>query len=144
MRWTLLQSANPFHCWKLEQDGFIAELKYNKESHSFRVEATDKRLFFIEKTGLLQNKFLIRNEYNVIAAEISSAKDLHSGAVILDNKKYNYFLKDNLLVLSSKKEKAPFSTEIKDRNALDRQQLCALLFCTLRIARSHKAEPAIA
>jgi len=70
MRWALTQSTNQLRSWQLKENEFIAALKYNKKAHSFRIAASDKRLFFIEKTGFLQNKFLVRTEYSVITGEI--------------------------------------------------------------------------
>ena len=146
MRWALTHSANQLHYWKLEQDELTAELKYNKQAQSFRITASDKRLFFIEKTGFLQNKFLLRTEYSVIAGEIFPVRNWHSGIAILDKRKYNYFLKDALLVLASKKENFSLAIEIDSASILNQTEFCALLFGTLRIvAKSYKnrAEPAL-
>lgn len=147
MRWALTQSTNQLHYWKMQQDEFTAEIKYNQQAQSFRLTADDKRLFFIEKAGFLQNKFLLRTEYSVVAAEVYPVKNWHSGIVSTDNKKFNYLLKDNLLVLSSKKENLSLAIELDDTDKLGQSELCALLFSTLRIlSRSHaaKTQPALA
>jgi hypothetical protein len=131
MRWNLTQSTDQFNRWKLEQNE-TAEIKYNKESQSFRITASDKRLFFIDKTGFFQNRFLIRTEYSVITAEILPKK-MHSGVVIFENKKYHYERVENSMVVSRSKDDLSFPIEINDIASLDQPQLYALLFSTLRI-----------
>ena len=131
MRWNLTQATDQFNRWKLEKSE-TAEIKYNKESHSFRITASDKRLFFIDKTGFFQNKFLIRTEYSVITAEILPKKT-HSGVVIFENKKYYYERTENSIVVSRSKDGLSLPIEIHDIASLDQPQLYALLFSTLRV-----------
>jgi len=140
MKWALKQSTNQLHYWKMEQHEFNAELKYNQLAQSFRLTAGDKRLFFIEKAGFLQNKFLLRTEYSVVAAEIYPVKNWHAGIVSIDHKKTNYSLKDNLLVLSSKKDNLSLAIELEDVERLNQSELCALLFSTVRVLTASYAE----
>lgn len=131
MRWNLTQPADQFNRWQLEESE-TAEVKYNKESHSFRITASDKRLFFIDKTGFFQNKFLIRTEYSIIAAEILPKK-MNSGVMVFDNKKYHYELTEHSITVSRNKDNFLLSFEIDDTTLLDQVQLFALLFSTLRV-----------
>jgi hypothetical protein len=144
MRWNLTQSTSQFNRWKLEQTE-TAEIKYNKESHSFRIIASDKRLFFLDKTGFLQNRFLIRTEYNVIAGEILPRKP-HSGLVIFENKKYNYLIKEDSIVVYSKKGDFSLTIRINGTAVSGQTELYALLFGTLRLAIAYqaKSEPVLA
>lgn len=130
MRWNLTQSTYQFNRWKLEQSE-TAEIKYNKASHSFRITASDKRLFFIDKTGFFQNKFLVRTEYSVIAAEIHPKK-MNSGIMVFDNKKYHYELKEKSITVSRNKDQFLLCVEIDDTTPLDQLELYSLLFSTLR------------
>lgn len=143
MIWALTETTNQFNSWKLEMDIFSAELKYNKKAQSFRItDGGDKRLFFIEKTGLLQNKFLIRTEYSVITGEVHPNGDGHSGVVVLENKKYHYLFKNNVLTFSSKKQFFP-SIEMVNVDKTDQKEFFGLLFGTLRvIQKSYKMETA--
>ena len=133
MKWALTQSTDQFRQWKLEQDDSSSELKYNVQAQTFRLTAGYKRLFFIEKTGFLQNKFLIRTEYSVITGEILPMKNWRSGIVVFENKKYNFSLQESSLVLSSKKEGLLPAIELKDTQSLNQTELYALLFGTLRV-----------
>ena len=68
-------------------------------------------------------------------------KNWHSGIAILEDKKYNFVLKDTLLVLLSKKQKFAIEIEINEAIISDTFEFCALLFGTLRVmAKSYKAE----
>lgn len=145
MRWVLTKSTNQFHYWKLDQDDSSSDLKYNTQAQSFRLTAGDKRLFFIEKTGFLQNKFLIRTEYSVVTGEILPMKNWRSGIIVFENKKYNFSLLENSIVFSSKKESFAPNIEIASTQSLQQVELYALLFGTLRvIAKSGKAKEALA
>lgn len=131
MKWALAQQTSQFHCWKLEQNEFYADLKYNKNSYSFRISAKDKRLFFIEKTGFLQHKFLIRTEYSLIIGEILPVKNSNSGFVLFENRKYGYSLTETQLNITSKKENFSTSIDINNTDTPDQNEFCALLFGAL-------------
>lgn len=133
MRWALTQSTNQLHNWKLEQSESAAEIKYNHHAQSFRQTAGDQRLFFIEKTGFLQHKFLIRTEYSVIVGEVFPLKNGHSGMIVFEEKKYKFFLKENLLTMVSKKQNFSLEIAIANSNNLDPFEVYALLFGTLRV-----------
>jgi hypothetical protein len=140
MRWALTQSTNQFHYWKLEQHESFTELKYNKQAQSFRQIARDKRLFFIEKTGFLQHKFLLRTEYSVVAGEVFPLKKWRSGIIVFEGKKFQFLFRDGFLVVSSKKQEFYLEIEIPDSKGIDQQELYALLFGTLRVVvtETHK------
>lgn len=144
MRWALTQTTKQFHCWKLEGLDFSAEVKYNKEVHSFRIMADDKRLFFIERTGLLQQKFLLKTEYSVVLGETHS-RSWESGAAIYKGRKFHYTLKENLFIVVSRKQEVSFAIEIDNTLKHDPFEFCVLLFGTLKIvSKIYKAEPDVA
>lgn len=141
MRWSLTEATTQLNCWKLELPHQTAEFKYNKKAHSFRIAAGDKRLFFIEKTGLLQHKFLVRTEYSVIIGEIYPVHGWQSGIVSIDSKKINYKSKDGFLIVSSKKDEFAVALEVNNITQIDLEEFCALLFGTLRVlAKSFKTQ----
>lgn len=140
MRWSLTHSTNQLHFWKMEEDECNAEIKYNEQVKSFRLTAGDKRLFFIERAGFLQNKYILRTEYSIVAGEVYPEKNWRSGIAIMEDKKSQYLLKDNLLALSSKKENFSLTIEVNDSNNLNPSELFALLFSSLRVlTKSHAA-----
>jgi hypothetical protein len=145
MRWLLTDPFNQHRFWKLEDEQFIAELKYNVQAQSFRLASGDKRLFFIEKAGFLQNKYFLKTEYSIVTAEVSPAKDWHSGFIVIASKKFNYFLKNDLLTLSSKKEIFSMSIEISNANDINQSELFALLFSSLKVVtNSYKVNHSLA
>ena len=145
MKWLLTNSFNQHRFWKLEDEQFIAELKFNDQAQSFRLTAEDKRLFFIEKAGFLQNKYFLKTEYSIITGEVSPARDWHSGIIVIESKKFNYFLKNDLLTLSSKKESFSMSIEINHVNDINQSELFALLFSSLKVVtNSYKVNHSLA
>jgi hypothetical protein len=145
MRWLLTDPFNQHRFWKLEDEQFIAELKYNVQAQSFRLASGDKRLFFIEKAGFLQNKYFLKTEYSIVTGEVSPAKDWRSGLIVIESKKFNYFLKNDLLTMSSKKESLSMSIEINNAINITQSELFALLFSSLKIvANVYKATRSLA
>lgn len=71
-------------------------LKYNPKHQSARLShGTYQRLFFFENAG---GKITFRNEYGMDTGSISSDRwDKSEGHIIIDSKKYNYRLHENLL-----------------------------------------------
>jgi hypothetical protein len=133
MRWVLKHSTTQLHYWKLEENETDAELKYNKEAHSLRIIADVRRLFFIERTGFLQHKFLLKTEYSLIAGEIYTSKNWNSGITVFEGKKFTYSLKENILTLSSKKDHQVFVIQIDSQELLNQFEFCALLWGSLKI-----------
>ena len=145
MKWLLEDPFNQHRFWKLEYEQFIAELKYNGQAQSFRLTSGDKRLFFIEKAGFLQNKYFLKTEYSIVTGEVFPAKDWHSGFIVIESKKFNYFLKNDLLTLSSKKENFLMSIEINNTNDINQSELFALLFSSLKVVtNSYKVKHSLA
>jgi len=133
MKWFLTHSTNQLHYWKMEEDEFPAELKYNDQAKSFRLTSDDKRLFFIERVGFLQSKYLLKTEYSIVIGEVYPVKNWHSGLITIENKKFNYFLQHDTLTLSTKKESFSLSVEISDANKVNPSEFFALLFSSLRL-----------
>lgn len=142
MKWALLQSTHQFRYWKLEDESFSAELKYNKDAQSFRIASKDKRLFFLERTGFLHQKFLLRTEYSVIAGEVLPIKNRRSGIAVYENKKYSFLVKDDLLIVSDKKQDYSTVTRLADHIELGGPEFYALVFGTLKVlAGVHQINP---
>ena len=133
MRWVLKPTNNQLRQWKLELDELSAELKYNEQVNSFRLTAADKRLFFIERVGFLQSRYLVKTEYSIDAGELSPGKNRHSGLVSTENKKFHYQLQDDVLLLFSKTERFTVAIEADDINTITQGELCALVFSTVRV-----------
>ena len=133
MRWILTHTTNELRYWKMDQGEQPAELKYNSKAQSFRLTAVDKRLFFIERTGFLQSKYLIRTEYSQLAGEMQPGKDIDAGIILVDGKKFRYSLNDSLLEFASKQKEFDLKIEADNINKIGAAELCALSFSTLRV-----------
>jgi hypothetical protein len=133
MRWVLKPTNNQLRYWKLDQDELGAELKYNEQVNSFRLTAADKRLFFIERVGFLQSRYLVKTEYSIDAGELSPGKNRHSGLVSTENKKFHYQLEDGVLLMFSKTETFTVTIEADDINTITQGELCALVFSSVRV-----------
>ena len=140
MKWALTQLTNEVHYWKMYNHELPVEMKYNGRAQSFRLTAGDKRLFFVERTGFLQSKYLVRTEYSQVVGEVHPGKSLHSGALIVDNKKFHYSLNNQLLEVAAKKEKFSLNIELDDIHKISPAELCALLFSTLKVMIRQAAE----
>ena len=139
MKW-LVQKNQP-KTWTLLEPGRNAELKYNNDGHSFRLSAADKRLFFLERKGLFQNRMLLKTEYNIVVGEIHFTPNIQSGQLILDNEKFGFSVKGEELYLFSGNHEH-FRAAITGLRQLDAFEFSALLFGLVRV--SHQHEPIMA
>jgi hypothetical protein len=137
MNWTLKGSSGPINHWILANDSsLIAELKYNRESNSFRLDAEDKRLFFLEKTGVLQKKMLLKTEYNVIAGEAHFIRNEKAGIILLEDSRLSFSMKDAYVYLL-KKHKNIEHFFIDQMDKLKVFEFTSLLFSLVRIHEHH-------
>lgn len=99
MRWVLTSSPNAaleeYHL--LDDDSCKLILKYNPRHRSVRISSGSfQRLFFIESTGSLSGKTLMKNEYGMEIGSVSSDKSSNTdGLVSIEEKKYHYHAQDN-------------------------------------------------
>src|SRR5688572_24581138 len=105
MRWDVTKTANGSRHWKTMDEEPGAILKYNYEGHSVRLSSDDKRLFFLEKTGMLHTKILLKTEYSVLAGAIHFEKNRSSGEFEVHADKYFFHVTDNRLILLEKQKK---------------------------------------
>ena len=142
MKWALIHVTNDLHFWKMDQDNWSAELKYNQRAQTFRLAAGDKRLFFVERTGFLQSKFIVRTEYSQLIGEVHPGKNRRSGVATIENKRFNYLLAEHLLQLSGKEGIISLAIDTNDITTLTTAELCALIFSTLRVAGKQRVTEA--
>ena len=140
MKWALTQTTNEVHYWTMYQGELLAEMKYNGRAQSFRLTAGDKRLFFVERTGFLQNKYLVRTEYSQVVGEVHPGKNVQSGFLVMDNNKFHYELSNKVLELANKNEKFVVTIEVEEMSKVNAAELCALLFSTARVMMKQRAE----
>ena len=128
MKWTLTKKVNHSDHWQLEGIDHPIELRYNPQARSFRLNAGQKRIYFLERTGFFQSKLLITTEYNVKAGECYFIKNRFSGILQHDNYKYEFRVNRDHISLCEK-NKEPFDrVDIDNLDNLDNFEFCALLF----------------
>jgi hypothetical protein len=133
MRWALTASDNQLRYWKLDECDLGAELKYNEQANSFRLTAADKRLYFIERVGFLQHRYLLKTEYSIEAGEVIPGRNWHSGVVSTEDQRFQYVFEDSSLLLFSKTETFTVAIKIDDMKSIGQAELCALVFSTVRV-----------
>lgn len=86
------QKNNAYELWY--NDKKILSLSFSNITKIARIETdSDKRVFFVEKKGFLQNKTVIRNEYGIKLGQLSSEKNAaDEGSIEMDGNKYGYSL----------------------------------------------------
>lgn len=144
MRWDLTNTLNDSNHWVLNEDKAKAGLRYNKEAHSIRLNTDDRRLFFLEKTGVLQSNMLLRTEYSVVVGESYFGKNRLSGIMVVNENKYSFEVKDDRLKLFNKQKKEVVSDiHIKYIQNLEQFEFAGLLFASALIAGKQKARLAL-
>ncbi len=95
MKWVSVNNNSSSHFYELwDTEKKLVSLSVSNRTKISRIEcASDKRLFFIEKRGLLQSKTVIKNEYGILMGELIGENwEANEGMIVLDGKKYAYSL----------------------------------------------------
>jgi len=76
----------------MEGEKKLVSLSISNKTKISRIECdTDKRLFFMERTGFLQNRTVIKNEYGIRMGELTGeTRESAKGIIELDGRRYNY------------------------------------------------------
>ena len=123
----------------------IASVKYNRQNNSIRIYSAERRLFFLNDVGLLQNKILLNTEYGVTIGESYPTKDHHKGVVHIGDKKYSYIIENNKLQLFDRRRNPVMNYNLPEEDALDNYEAAGILFTVtwlhseLNATTTHKA-----
>lgn len=146
MKWSLVSKMNNSNFWTLQDNEKLrAEMRYNRDAQSIRINAGDRRLYFLEQIGYLQNRMELKTEYSIVIGETYFNKDHLSGITILDGQKYSFTIEDDQLNLfENHRSKTTVSIEHLDQ--LDVYEFSALLFgfCISHLKTKMKREYEVA
>lgn len=142
MKWILKNGEGYIHHWQIETEEPVASVKYSEKSHSVRIDAQVRRLFFFEDTGVFIRKRLIKTEYGVVIGECYS-KDKNTGYIFIDKKRIFYSLKNNRLVLYRGNTKLAKAT-IDTFQQIDDYEISAIGFAFLWMCESGIVQKALA
>jgi hypothetical protein len=135
MRWVLSNTLNQSHYWILNGSDPKVELRYNSEAHSIRLNIPDKRLFFLERGGFLQNRILLKTEYNVVAGEHYCSRNWRTGILIQDKQKLSFSVDSDRLLLWTRQKELFVESTIEGLKGLDLFEFSGLLFALGKIYR---------
>lgn len=108
----------------------VANVKYNRENNSIRIFSSERRLFFLNSVGLLQNRILLNTEYGVTIGEIYP-KNSRKGAVHFGDDKFFYNIADNLLEIHDKKRRPVLNFNLAVGEKPDSYQTAGILFTAI-------------
>jgi hypothetical protein len=111
-----------------QESNEIATIKYNARSQSVRLHSNERRVFFLEQVGLLQNKILLKTEYGVQIGENYHIKHQHKGIFHLSKDKFSYWIEQNAIRIADKRRQIMASFSFENAKALDSYELSTLLF----------------
>ena len=123
----------------------IASVKYNRQNNSIRIFSSERRVFFLDDVGLLQNKILLNTEYGVTIGEVYPTRNHHKGVVHVGDNKYSYTIENNMLEIYDKRRRPVINYNLSDANTLDNYEVAGILFAVVWLltelngATTHKA-----
>lgn len=106
----------------------IATIKYSAQSQFVRLHSNERRVFFLEDVGLLQNKTLLKTEYGVQIGENFYTKQQHKGMLYLSKQKFHYTLDNDGVKIYNKRQQLIASFKLENATALNTAEVSALLF----------------
>lgn len=130
MKWVLSHQSYDHHRWLLRDAEEPAQFTYHLSHHSVRIKAKTARLFFLEETGFLHKKVLLRSEYGVVVGEAQAITAGRMAQLVLDGKKYFYCWKDGQLSLYNKNKTLLLNAAIECRHDTEKMELAAFVFLT--------------
>ena len=109
----------------------IASVKYNRQNNSIRIFSSERRLFFLNDVGVLQNKILLNTEYGVTIGENYPTKNHHKGVIHVGDKKYTYSLENNMLEIYDRSRKPILNFNFSEADTLDNYEASGILFAVV-------------
>lgn len=131
MRWEITKTLQGSHYWKLQESELEATLRYNNESHSIRLNTTDKRLFFLEKAGVLQPKMMLETEYSVMIGESYFNKNRSMGALVVNDLKFTFTITGEEVHFYDRQKQLLAELTIPGVNELELFEFTALTFASI-------------
>ena len=146
MQWTLESKMNKSNFWILQHnEKSKAQLRYNREARSIRLQAGERRLYFLEQVWHANNKIELQTEYSIVIGEIQMNRERLSGNVIMDGQHYTFTTEKDQVHLQENTRTIK-TVIIEDTSGLDFFEFSALLFgfCSSLINTRLKQEYEIA
>ena len=110
-----------------------------------RLTAADKRLFFLERTGMFQTRILLKTEYSVVVGEAYFIKSWSQGILVLDGTKFKFSVKNKQLSIFDRQKQLVAESKIEDFDKADVYEFSALLFGLAWVSQHHlEAKPELA
>lgn len=106
----------------------IATIKYNPRSQSVRLHSNERRVFFLEQVGFLQNKILLKTEYGVQIGENYHFRHQQKGIFHLSKDKFSYWIENNAIRIADKRRQLTASFSLDNALSLDSYELSTVLF----------------
>jgi hypothetical protein len=128
MKFLLTERTPLFHRWSLQSIEPFAEIKYTLESKSVRIQFEEKRLFFLEMRGPLQQKLHVKSEYGVVLARIDLPKSAGMGIVTLDDTSFHYDIYNAAIKLFNLQNNLLTECTIEPYENIPNFELAALTF----------------
>ena len=131
MRWEITNTMNGSHYWKLQESELEATLRYNNDAHSIRLNTSDKRLFFLERVGMLQPKMMLETEYSVMIGESYFNKNRSNGVMIVNEQKFNFTITREEIHFYDRQKQMLAELTIPKVNDLELYEFTALTFASV-------------
>jgi hypothetical protein len=141
MNWNLTNNVDDFHQWTLTGHEENVDFRYHKQARSIRLNTDEKRLFFLERKGILQSKILLKTEYSVVIGESYFGKNRLSGLLTYEGRRHTFkFGPEGLSIFDSNKENV-FNFEINHGSHPHLFEFSALLFASVIVTQKYLSKP---
>jgi hypothetical protein len=143
MNWNLTNILDDFHQWTLTGYNANVDFRYHSEAQSMRLNTDDKRLFFLEKKGILQSKILLKTEYSVVVGESYFGRNRRTGLLTFGAARYSFAFSSEGLSISDSHKENIFNFDITTSTRPDLFEFSALLFASVIIMHKFIAQARI-
>lgn len=91
MRAKRIKQEGILDTWQLQSDGGTIDFKYNKNLQSIRINSQERKVYFIEETGIFFSHLHFLNEYSLPVGDLYFDHPQHlTGLVSTQNEKFRF------------------------------------------------------
>ena len=130
MNWFIYKTEGTVRHWVSLENGRRVSLRYNKSLKTFRLNLTEKRIFFLGKAGWLNPRIVLTTEYHVEAGSCLFFKNKRAGALHMGAESCIFRIDEERLSFFTREKRLIDSITIHQLDKLDIFELAALVFAS--------------
>ena len=142
MSCNLLYKIEQSDFWRLQDEQYSIDLRYNKKAQSLRVNTEPKELFFLERTGLFKSRVLFKSEYDQLVGELQFTRNYRTGTIRVAESEWQFESDAQGITLIDLQTRMVKRISVSLLPQLETNEFAALVFTYAKIQLAQVRRPA--